>query len=622
MPVFLLISLSVILIFLVVFLLYQPLGKGSEYRPQDEEPEHLNRTRFDEDKYFRRTFGRASLEERKGLFILKLKGSRYEMGLQHGKLLKQQIHKGVVSYHADFVGNFSGLKKAPWIIRRFYQHYLDWKFYRPLMKYAPRDFLEEIKGLADGCDLPFDLVLRGNLLSEVNMNRVVFNQKKQLRNLPQSECSSFAAYGHLTEDGSMLVGRNTDYSGAGLWDRYQTIFFYEPVDGYRFVNIGTAGLLKSNSCMNEAGLCLGGHFLYSEDVSTKGIGFTALEYEIMTKTSSMGEAYRLVSSSARAGAFAFLIASAREKEACVIECTASKSDIRFAEKGVIYETNFMTTPALKPVDFLIRHGLGKNPKARYARFEQVLAEFSGQITPQKAAEFMGDHYNICSQSFRPLGDVIATLNNLTSVVFNPDRLVFWVASGLAPVCNNPYYGFDFNAEYSDQVSSFKPSVLAPNNYIRTVGYETLKRYYPIRKAVKIESANPTEYFSEIEQIVKTVPGESVYRIVLAKILLSMNQPEKAEEHLRMSQEGILSLNEQAQVDLLFGFSYDLRGEHNKALPYYHSILSLHNISDMDILSSVNPFLALQAKKYSRKGFSTKNLQELDISLDMNSLLDL
>ena len=620
MPVFLSVSLPIIL--LLLFLFYQPLGSGNEYRPEKEELDRLDRTRFSEDKYFRRTFGKASLEERKGLLILKLKGSRYEMGLQHGKLLKQQILKGVVSYHADFVRNFSGLKNAPWILRHFYQRYLDWRFYRPLEKYAPRDFLEEVKGLADGCGLPFDLVLRGNLLSEINMNRVANFRKHKLKNLPQSECSSFAVYGHLTEDGSMLVGRNTDYSGAGLWDRYQTVFFYEPEDGYRFVNIGTAGLLKCNSSMNEAGLCLGGHFLYSEDVSTKGAGFTALEYEIMTKTCSMGEAYRLLSSKKRAGVFAFLIASAREKEACVIECTASKTDIRFAKNGAVFETNFMTTPALTSADFLLSHGLGKNPKSRYARLEQVLEEFRGQITPQKAAEFLGDHYNISSQSFRPLGDVLATLNNLTSVVFNPQRLVFWVASGLAPVCNNPYYGFDLNAEFSNQVSSFKPSVLAPNNYIRTVGYETLKRYYPIRKAVKIEAADPSQYFSEIEQIVRTVPGESVYRIVLAKILLSMNQPEKAEEHLRMLQEGILSLNEQAQVDLLFGFSYDLRGERNKAMSCYQSVLGLDNLSNLDILSSVNPFLARMAKKHSRKGFSVRDLQRLEINLDMGGLLDL
>ncbi|MCJ7623172.1 MAG: C45 family peptidase, partial [Anaerolineaceae bacterium] len=424
---------ALIFVMIVIFILfssYPPIGNGRRYVPSGRLNDRLRTKSILEPGDGRRTFCDASLERRSGLYVLRLKGAPYEMGFQHGVLLREEIRRGALLYHAGSVDNFAPFNQKSDFVRWLLKKYFDWTIYRPLFRNAPKDYLTEIKGLADGCGLPFDVVFRGNMLSEFNMNTAKLTKQAMLKRLQSGECTSFAAFGSNTPDGKVIMGRNTDYSGAGLWDKYQTVMFYEPQDGHRFVNVGTAGLLKCNSCMNEKGLCLGGHFLYSDDVKANGVGFTALELEIMKKSGSIEQAYAIVRKYARAGAFGYLLVDGRRNEAAVVEACANHVGLRLSEKERICETNFMTTTELKPVDILIKHGVGRNPLARYRRMLELIDENPGSITPQKAAMFMGDHKDLCSNSVRPFGMCPATLANLTSAVFHPECFDFWVADGL------------------------------------------------------------------------------------------------------------------------------------------------------------------------------------------------
>lgn len=614
-----------VIVLLAIFLFFayvNPFGQGNAYRPAALKIETLKNLKVLSDEAGKKVFGAGRLEKRGGLYVLKLKGSAYEMGYQHGQLLREEIRNGAMPYQAYPVYTHSPYYPLPGVKKWFLTRYFDWVIYHPLMKNAPLRFLEEIKGLADGSGLKFDLVLRGNLLSEFRMITTPQLKKTMLKRLQtDGECSCFAAFDDMTRDGNLIVGRNTDYSGAGLWDQTQTVFFYEPDDGYRYVNVGAAGLIKCNTCMNEHGLCLGGHFMYSTDVTSNGAGFTALEHAIMLRASTVEEAHALVQSSKRAGAFAYLLAGGREKNAAVVEATASRVGLRYAEGGFICETNFMTTDETRPVDSILELGIAKNAISRFRRLEELIRENAGSITPQRAAQFMGDHKDMCSGDIRPFGNVIATLGNLTSTVFLPVEHVFWVADGLAPVCNNIFLGFNFFKEFENQPYLVTPEILEPNEYVKTVSYEALREFYPLRVDAVLPPFRREDLLERVSEVVKMTPGEVVYRLLVIKLLLHQGKATDAAEQLKLMVDYALSPSEQAQVMLLLGFTYDLNGDREVARRCYQDILQKTQSPRQDVLTAVNPFILADANRFLQRAFTNQHIACVEISLDMGSSYD-
>jgi hypothetical protein len=619
-------TMALILIGLVVcgvaaLLLWPPFDDGRSYLPNAEEARWLRAMESTQDERGRRAFGRATLEKRGGLNVIRLCGSHYEMGFQHGRLLHEEIRDGVVPYYGHPVQHFAPFKHMNALARFLLAKYFDWTIYRPLMKASPAQYLAEIKGVADGSGLAFADIFRGNMLSDFNMNLVKVLEKKFLKQAGQNGCTSFAAFGSATPDGDLIMGRNTDYAGSGLWDRNQTVMFYEPADGYRFANVSSAGLLKCNSCMNEKGVCLGAHFLFLNDTRADGVSFTFLELEIMKRAATVDEAIAIVKQNPRAGAFAFLIADGESNQAAVLEASAGNVGVRRTDDGVIWETNMATTAEIEPVDVLLGNGIGKNPIARFERMRMLSREKSGSITPEVAAQFMGDHMDMCSDSMRPVGGIISQGMNLTSAVFRPATFDFWVADGLSPVCNNPYIGFNLTDGLADRESSVEPHTLAPNDYVATDDYRALRKYYEASVSFMIPPTDEEATFERLEEAIAIKPDEAIYRRLAATMLLQRGDAAAALDHLRRALECVQSPSELAQAHLLLGFANDLLGRRDEAAGCYREVTGLAAASGENILRSVNRFIVADAEKHSRTPFTQADAKKIDISFEITGKYD-
>ncbi|RJP72597.1 MAG: hypothetical protein C4532_05890 [Candidatus Abyssobacteria bacterium SURF_17] len=621
--------LSLILFLVVVLLLgtvalivWPILGHGSEYVPNSEEIRWLRSTSVVQDEKGRKAFGRATLERRGGLNVLKLFGSHYEMGYQHGALLRDEIQRGAVPFYGRPTENLAPFKHMNKVMRVLLAKYFDWKIYRPLLKCSPRQYLAEVKGLADGSGLSFADVFRGNMLSDLNMNLIKVLEKKALKQGGTDGCTSFAAFGNATVDGSLIMGRNTDYTGGGLWDRYQTVVFYEPEDGHKFVSVSSAGLIKCNSCMNEKGICLGAHFLFLDDTKADGVSFTFLEMEIMKKAGSVEDAIAVVSQNPRAGAFAFLIVDGKANEAAVIEASANHVGVRRPEDGVIWETNMATTEPILSADVLLRNGIGKNPIARFERMRMLIHENKGKITPELAAQFMGDHMDMCSDSLRPAGGIISQVSNLTSVVFRPSNFDFWVADGLSPVCNNAYRGFNLMEELADGYGTAKPTMLEPNEYVKTPDYTALRKYYEAMVSFTVPPTDENAALAHLEEAIALRPQEALYRRLTARMLLRRARAADAAEHLRRALECVQSPSERAQAHLLLGFANDLLGRRNDAVQCYQDALNVPSSGKNGVLSAVNPFVLADAKRFAQAAFSSDDAKKIEVSFEIIAKHDL
>ena len=598
-----------------LFALISPLGDGGAHRPSQVELSMLLEADLAEEDGLR-VFGGGGLERREGLYVLRLSGSAYEMGFQQGRLLRDEINQGAIPYFDKAVDHMAPFSRMSALIRWLVKRYLDWTIFLPLMRNSPQAFLQELKGLADGCGLPFAQVLRGNLFSELSMCLGKTLARRYAGRLFGGECTTFAASGGMTAGGELIVGRNTDYWGVGLWDRYQTVVFYQPEEGGRFVNLSSAGLLKCNACLNESGLFLGGHFMLSDDVSPRGIGFTAFELMIMKEAGTIDEAYRLVNENARAGAFGFLIADGKSKDAAVIEACASEVGLRFAQGECIWETNFATTDEFRPHEVFGRLGASKNSEARYERMRQLLEENQGQIEAQKAASFMGDHLEVCSGDVRPSGHIIGTLSNVTSAIFKPGSFDFWVASGLAPAANNSYYGFNLKDELEGRGGSTSPEYLEPNQYTKTKAFGVLRRYYDVLTALTLPPVDAKLGGQIVKMVVEAEPEQAAYRLVAGRMALKAQDYEAAEDHIGTALRLKISPSERAQAHLLLGFTYDLEGQREQALHCYQQVAKLGESGEGDILRSINPFVLADASRFNQRPYNRQDLDRLEVAPDM------
>ena len=94
------------------------------------------------------------------LKVINLKGSGYELGLQHGKLLKNEIGE-IINKWKENTSRIAG-KDAAIVLDEFYSYA---NFIPAIKKFTP-ELYDEIKGIAEGSGQSFDEVFILNLIDE------------------------------------------------------------------------------------------------------------------------------------------------------------------------------------------------------------------------------------------------------------------------------------------------------------------------------------------------------------------------------------------------------------------------------------------------------------------------
>jgi hypothetical protein len=142
------------------------------------------------------------------------------------------------------------------------------------------------------------------------------------------------------------------------------------------------------------------------------------------------------------------IANGKSRQAGVFEMTGKSIAVReLDDKGVLYATNHFVAPHMLDKD------IESSPSSslRYDRFQQLLEpgeQYSryGKIDPGVMVEILRDRvnpYTLKASSPNVYDDDASIASNgaLWQVVFDPERLLFWIAAGKVPVTSNPFVCF-------------------------------------------------------------------------------------------------------------------------------------------------------------------------------------
>lgn len=374
--------------------------------------------------------GKGTLERRDdGRLELHLRGTPYEMGYQHGVLLREQV----VANMKRIVENDGELANAP--------EYLLYQMAAPMMHarlrpHVPARFVEEMKGLAAGAGVGYDLIEAGNLFPAA------------------FHCSGIALRGKATVGGELYHVRILDYLTQIGLQQAAVVIVHEPDGQRRWLNVGFAGFIGSVTGMNEAQVAIG-------EMGGRGLGYwdgvpmAFLIRDALERAGTMAEALEIFRSAPRTCEYYYVISDGKTRDAVGIWATPDALETiqpgetyamfegmrprggaaggkAFAHLGKVTTTahrilfqgegDVRGFLALQPEDSLIISGYD-----RYEHFAERLAERYGKV----------DAPALMAMVKRP----VSMKSNLHVAIFRPEALEVWVAVAAddgAPACNQPY----------------------------------------------------------------------------------------------------------------------------------------------------------------------------------------
>lgn len=356
--------------------------------------------------------GSGWLEMIDGYPVLHLKGTPYEMGYQHGALMKESVQKNMHTLlevkGGQTLVEFGPIKIKP---KQALQSIVE--IQKP---FVPQRYFEELEGLAKGSELPLDDARVANFIPEM------------------FHCSGFALMNSATKDGSLLHGRVLDYAVDWGLQEHAVVIVAEPEGRIPFVNVSYAGFVGSVTGMNNEHVSIGemgggglGHW--------QGVPMALLIREALETGKDLDSAVAVFRNNPRTCQYFYVVADAKTNRAVGME--ASWNEFTLVKPGEAH-------PLLpKPVTDCVLLSAGD----RYQKLVERTQAGHGKFSAEDALKLME----------RP----VAMKSNLHNVLFEPKTTKFWVANASMdkrPAAEQPYRQFQLSALLARKPDMKSPEV--------------------------------------------------------------------------------------------------------------------------------------------------------------------
>jgi len=393
-------------------------------------------------------FGKGNVERIGGLWVLHLKGTTFERGLQHGTLMRYRVRETINFYRTlPEVLSSRALNPASFKARALLR--LKRGLVARLMKNRDSDALEEMRGLAVGLGLKEEDIAEALVLADVFQVVSALAERRRKAGppvIPGFGCTS--AVRQTPEN--LLFARNFDFWGAGYWDANPAIIFHHPDKGKAFVSIATAGLPTGGiTSINEDGIAVAVHQHASRDASSSGTPIIDIAHAVVRNAATVGEAVEVVSSYKSTGGWTIVVAGGGD--AAAIEMSSAAQKPRFMRDHLLVATNNFADEELSLREIQANASATICDHARSRRAAELAA--SSRVSTARMAGLLGDHFDVLAERERSAGFTISRITNLSSVLFSLQERRFWVSESPAPTSKGGFVGFDLDAELGGRKSS-------------------------------------------------------------------------------------------------------------------------------------------------------------------------
>lgn len=520
-----------------------------------------------------KSYGPAVLHHKKGIRVLHLYGTEEEMAYQHGSLLKEDIPQGAAGYLAhkfeNEVRRDGPLKNSP-LLQEIAIRLGHAVIFNRLIRQIPEEERKIIRALSEASGIPKNDFERAAALPDamVILSQYISGRYFLSKMMPKIlGCTGYVAFDQMTQSGELVQGRNLDFPVGNYWDRYPTVTYHYPTTGQKYVSIATAGVYTAGvTGFNESGLILAIHQLFTTDVSAKGVPIVLICARVVREATNISDAVSIIRSMKRAGNWAIVLSSVKEKRAVVIEVSPHEVFVREASGGLITHSNYCFSPRLKRHELYFNHTTIEDNLYRCNRLIELCQEAKGAIDERKGIDILGDHYDSLNKRQRVIGRTVSTIYNVQSVFFHPEERRFWISTGLAPANLSDYLELPWNGEEWDVIHAEK--TVSPNAFSKTKQYEGMKEY----TRAYHEFYN-TKDFSKAEKFLKNAlmhdPEEFAYYLALGFTQIKLRNFSLAREMFAKGEKLThLSHHERAILALFHGHASDLLSNRSEAKKKY------------------------------------------------------
>ena len=373
-------------------------------------------------------------ESESGLWEMKISGGAFERGVAIGRLTEDLL------YYQErvFVDQIKRMIPSEGYLK--FLRFLIVIFNRNLAENVPEEFRNEIYGISLSCSNEFDFI--GSAYERQLNYHSAHDIGHAMQDYMLVGCSSFAAWGSLAKDSSLIVGRNFDFYMGDDFRKNRVVSFYEPDSGYKFASVGWAGMTGVLSGMNEAGLTVTINAAKSSIPTSAATPISILTREILQYASNIEEAYEIAGRRKLFVSESILIGSARDGRAAIIEKSPAVTSLYETGDSYLISTNHFQSEAFREDKRNIENILTSDSEYRFNRLGEMLGE-RFPLDEYKSAEILRDYAGLGGSDIGLTNP--KSINQFLahhSVIFMPEQLIMWVSTD--PWQNGKYVAYDLN----------------------------------------------------------------------------------------------------------------------------------------------------------------------------------
>ena len=376
-------------------------------------------------------------ESNSGLYELYVEGKPYEMGVVNGKLTQELVQR----QEDHFTEQIN--KMVP---SNFYRHFLKYAigwFNRNLTDNVTEEYKEEIYGVSNAASDKYYYI--GSNYQRILNYHAAHDIGHALQSMALVGCTSFGTWGNAT-DSNMIIGRNFDFYVGDKFAEDKIVAFFNPAEGHKFMTVTWGGFIGAVSGMNDQGLTVTINADKTSIPSGSATPVSLVAREILQYAKNTNEALAIARKRKMFVSEAFLVGSAADNKAIIIEKTPDTLDVYDPQKKYIVCANHFQGKGLANSKANLEQINESASDYRYKRVMELI-DTNGTNTVQKTVNLLRDKRGLGNTDIG-LGNEKA-VNQLIahhSIVFEPKKLLVWVSS--SPWQLGTYVAYDLNKVFA------------------------------------------------------------------------------------------------------------------------------------------------------------------------------
>lgn len=471
-----------------------------------------------------------------GNWQLRISGNSYELGSKKG-FLTQQLYQ---NQEKIFFGKVSEMIPNPSKQNKLL-YFLKW-YNRNILSAIPTDLKQELYAVSTfGSDEFNDI---GTKFERNLLLHSSHDIGHAMQDLMLVGCSSIALWDDFTEDGNLLIGRNFDFYVNDEFAQNKIVEFINPENGYKYASVTWPGMVGVVSGMNEKGLTVTLNAGKSSIPMRGKTPVSIVARSILQNAQTINEAIEIADKFDVFVSESFLIGSAKDNKAVVIEMSPKRMDVYETNNGKLICTNHFQSNGYKSDK---RNQNQIEESHSYYRLEKLEESFQTEkkYKVNDVLKVLRDVSGLQNENLG-LGNEKA-LNQLMAhhgVIFKPSELKMWVS-------NNPYQlgafdAYDLNTVFkSKELKPIKNLELPKDDFINSKDFKRYKKFKELHKTIEIATNSEKMVSNEILTTYKKSNPELwlVYK-QLGDYFYSQKQWQNAADNYQIALQKVISSKDQ------------------------------------------------------------------------------